>query len=154
AAELQRTHAARVQLEQHQRDLANHQYKQAWKKYGEEQDRIFEAATPEARDPKSPEYRKLQQAAADTLLDAGFTHEDIPAAWHGNVGLSLRSSAAQQILRDAARWRLSEERAKALNEQKVKPPPAQRPGMGTAPGAAAVHRADQALAHLKQSGTP
>jgi hypothetical protein len=90
-----------------------------FQRYAEEQDRIYEASAGKAS-------HELQVAAADVLRDAGLSDQDIGAAWNG-APISLRSAAAQQILADAARWRMAQQKAKAAIARPSPPP--QRPGV-------------------------
>src|SRR4029078_6331419 len=73
AAEIQRTHAARVQLEQHRQDLARSQYQDQFARYAKAQEAIMteQNLIPEIRDEKSPEAKRFQQAAADYLEGPG-----------------------------------------------------------------------------------
>jgi hypothetical protein len=117
-----------------QNELANIRTQQAeaytasFQQFAEEQDKLAEAAIPELRATADPRARAaIQQGALDILLEAGMSKRDIEYAWSRGGMFQLRSAAAQRVLADAAKWRLSN--AKAREALKAPHPEVQRPGV-------------------------
>jgi hypothetical protein len=112
--------AAQLQALQYQR------HTQAFKEAAPLHDDYFEQKTGVAKMSKA-ERQAIQDGAFETLTEAGYSPEEIAQAWHGQAALSLRDYRAQQVLFDAARWRLANEKARNV---KRAVPTVQRPGMG------------------------
>ncbi len=98
---------------------------QRWQHFSSTEDAAFRDKVPEAKDQK--QWAELQEASLAVLQEAGFTPQDIAAAWQGHTGISLRDHKAQMIIRDAARWRMAERKFKAASAPAALPRP-QVPG--------------------------
>jgi hypothetical protein len=109
-----------------QRQMADQQRK--FGEFASEQDRLFAEKVPEFKDKAVAE--KLQKYARDTLIDIGFSDEELSRGWLGQDRLSLRDHRMQLLIRDAILGReLAAEKAKGLKNVTAKPlPPVQRPG--------------------------
>ena len=114
--EIQKTQAAQQQLYQHQ-----------FKAYAKAQDEIADRLIPELTHEESK--RPLQQAAAAELNDAGFTLDEVRAAYDGGAPFHLRDARVQRVLADAAKWRMSQQRGASINQNRNRIPPVQRPGI-------------------------
>jgi hypothetical protein len=129
----QKFRAAQVELGRI-RQTQQEQYAANYRQYGEREDAAAEKAIPELGPTADPRARQaIQQATRDTLLDAGFTNEELLQNWtHGNSAVMLRDHRVQRVIADAARWRLSQAKLKEALKQPY--PAVQRPGVRQSQG--------------------
>lgn len=103
------------------------EFSQKWSEFVAEQDKLFLEKAPEFADEK--QAPKVQAQIRDYLKSNGLTDQELNALWNGQAGFNLRDHRAQLIIRDAARYRASQEAAKQVAAKPL--PPVQRPGVST-----------------------
>jgi hypothetical protein len=122
------------QVRQVQQELANirtqqaQAYSQAYEKFAREHDAATEKLIPELAPGADPRAKVLlQQTAADLLKEVGYSDQELRHAWQAGGQFMLRDARAQKIIADAARWRISQARAKEAI--RAPHPEVQRPGV-------------------------
>jgi hypothetical protein len=122
------------QVRQVQQELANirtqqaQAYTAAYQQFAVQHDKAVEAMVPELAPGADPRAKALfQQTAADLLKEVGYSDHELRHAWQNGGVFMLRDARAQKIVADAARWRISQ--AKAKEALKAPHPEVQRPGV-------------------------
>jgi len=109
----------------------------------------FLALAPEFGDPeKAPQ---LQSGVRAMFSDLGVTDDRLARLWNGQETISLRSSEAQLLVRDALRWRNA-----AAGRKNAKPkavPPAQKPGKARTKTEVSSEQVRKADRQLSRSGS-
>ena len=91
-------------------------------------DQAFKAEHPElVRDPVK--FRETQLAAQKYLLEKGLSKQELENHWHGRASFSLREKISQDILLDAVRWRMAQDRFQESRSNNRQLPPVQKPGV-------------------------
>lgn len=126
-------------LQQKARELQEqrmNEARDAFVKWAEDQDKAFLAEAKEFADPDKGEAARKDIAAYLTEV-RGIPQDRLQRLYSGMEMFSIRSSEAQLIIRDAARWHAAQKKAVAAAQKPV--PPVQRPG--TAPSKADANAA-------------
>jgi hypothetical protein len=133
-------------VRQQQAQIAAHQYKH----YSEFQDELAGRIIPElSPNADRATQRALMDAAMETMHDAGFSKEEIGAAWNGTP-IQLRDARSQKILADAAKWRMAQAKAKEAVKKPV--PEVQRPGVSRRFEAGAISNLQPLEDRLRETG--
>jgi hypothetical protein len=126
-------HQEAQRVAEQRRAQSAQEYQRQHETWAKDQDKALGQFVPELADGADPEVqRPLQQAALEALKNAGFTDDELHAAWAKGRPFLLRDTRAQRIIADAAKWRMAQARTKELSAHKKQAPPVQRPGISRA----------------------
>jgi hypothetical protein len=112
-----------------------------WAEHVQKENKLFAEAVPEFAD--KAKAKELTDKAVETLLDVGFTDQELGELATGKSKLSIYDHRVQQLILGNVKWNDAQKARTAVTAKPV--PPVQRPGVAKPQGAAASE-ALQALA--------
>lgn len=120
-----------------------------WTNHVQKENQLFADKVPEFAD--KAKAKELTDKAVNTLLDIGFTDQELGELATGRSKLSIYDHRVQQLILGNVKWNDAQKAKTAVSAKPV--PPVQRPGTAKPQGAAASE-AIQALAQkFEQSGS-
>jgi hypothetical protein len=126
-------------------------YTRAYQQFAEQHDAATEKLIPELAPGADPRAKVLlQQTAADLLKEVGYSDHELRHAWQNGGQFMLRDARAQKIIADAARWRISQAKAKEALRMPV--PQVVRPGVRQLQSSYDDQQIHQANKQLDDSG--
>jgi hypothetical protein len=127
-------------------------YLNAYQQWALQSDEATEKLVPELGPTADPRAKMLlQQTAADLLKEVGYSDHELRHAWQNGGQFYLRDARAQKIIADAARFRISQQRAKEAIKAPL--PPVQRPGVAQNPTSYSDQMIQAARQELNKSGS-
>jgi hypothetical protein len=137
AQQHQQAQQYRAQVTQQRTSAAETQFLRA----AELHDAAFMADKPELQDPVK--LSQMQHAARDYLAAKGLSKDEMAAHWSGRASFSLREKISQDILFDAVRWRMAQDRLQESRSSGRQLAPVLRPGMRSAGDSDSVYQAKE-----------
>ena len=113
---------------------------QKFAEFAREQDRLFVEKVPDMADEKKA--GELQKAAVASLESAGFTKDELGAAWNGNINVPFRDHRVMLMIHKASLWDKAQAQVKTITTNAKPIPPVQRPGAAQPKGAAQAAQAE------------
>jgi hypothetical protein len=125
-----------LRLQRGREEHAAATYQEQHRQWAAQQEQVVGKLVPELDDNYTDKaaMRSLQNAARDTLHEAGFTDRELAGAWNAGHPLLLRDARVQKVVADAARWRMAERARAGLANKRARgevAPVLQPPGVAT-----------------------
>lgn len=126
-------------------------FQSRWNEWSTKEDTLVAERLPELADPA--QRGKIQEGAISYLKDLGFSETELGKAWNGQASISPRDHRFQVLVRDAVKYRESQEQARKALATAKPLPPVQKPGVAPARGAGNAQLVQTLSAKLDQTGS-
>ncbi len=120
-----------------------------WTEHVQKENKLFAEAVPEFAD--KAKAKELTDKAVETLLDVGFTDQELGELATGKSKLSIYDHRVQQLILGNVKWNDAQKARTAVTAKPV--PPVQRPGVAKPQGAAASEALQALATKFEQSGS-